>query len=637
MKRRILVASALAKRLNRRLLTWLLLPATVFAVFAPSLRNGFTGYDDPEYIVDNVHVRTGLTPQNAAWAMTAAHSNNWHPLTWISHALDVSIFGLAPAGHHLTSLLLHVLNTLLLFMWLYGATGRAGRSAFVALAFGLHPLHVESVAWAAERKDVLSTMFWMLALLAYTAYARRPGLTRYLLVALLLALGLMSKQMLVTLPLVLLLLDWWPLDRGVSIRLVLEKLPLMLLSALATAAAFWAQRAGGALASIDHLPLGLRLSNAALSYVRYLGKTAWPAGLSVIYPFPGAGIAPWKVWASIALIAAVSVVIAMRSRRAPWLAVGWGWYIVTLIPMIGVVQVGMQSMADRYMYVPMVGLLIAVAWQCAESFDGRWLAVVAACALLACGVATWRQIQVWRDGLTLFEHAVSVTQGNFVAHDNLGVELDHRGRAEEALAQYRETLRIKPDDRNGTRNYAMANFAKGDRLFTAGQLEGSWAAWQEGLRYQPRHALAHTYLGLILSARQHHEAALAEFRAALAIDPAMARAHMGLGVALSALGRNREARQEFAETVRYDSSNAEAYYDLGLMMAGESDNRGALTQFDRAVNLQSGFGPAHLARSMTLYALGRYPEAWDALQQAKEAKAEIPPGFSAELATRVKR
>ncbi|MEO8368836.1 MAG: tetratricopeptide repeat protein [Candidatus Solibacter sp.] len=627
----------MAKSLNTPLLVCLLLAAAVFGAFAPALRNGFVGYDDPDYVVDNIHVRSGLTPRNASWAMTAAHANNWHPLTWMSHALDASIFGLAPTGHHLTSILLHVANTLLLFLWLYGATSRLGCSAFVALGFGLHPLHVESVAWVAERKDVLSTFFWLLALLAYTAYARRPGLARYLLVALMLALGLMSKQMLVTLPLVLLLLDWWPLGRGLSLRLVLEKLPLLALSGLAGVVTLWAQRAGGALASTDLLTLDLRLSNAALSYLRYLGKTVWPDSLSVIYPFPAAGIAAWKVGASLAVLAAISVVVIAARRRAPWLAVGWAWYVVTLLPVIGIVQVGMQAMADRYMYVPMIGLLIAVAWQIAETFHGRWVPVVAAGLLLACGVATWRQVHVWRDGLSLFEHAVAVTQNNFVAHDNLGVELDRRGRAEEALAQYRETLRIRPGDRHGTRNYALANFDKGQRLLAAGRLDEAWTALQEGLRYQPDHAAAHMYLGLILNARGKHEAALPELRLAIAMDSALAAAHMGLGVAYSTLGRTGEARLQFEQTVLLDPANVEAHYDLGLMQAGEGDNAGALEQFDAAVRVQPGFGAAHLAASMTLYSMGRFQEAWSALQKAKEAKAEIPPAFAVELNTRVSR
>ena len=621
------------------MLICLALAAVVLAAFYPALGNGFTGYDDGEYVVDNVHVRTGVSGENVAWALTAAHSNNWHPLTWISHALDATMFGLNPTGHHLTSLLLHIANTVLLFLWLSGATGRKGCSAFVALGFGLHPVHVESVAWVAERKDVLSTFFWMLTLLAYTAYAKKPGLARYLLVAALLAAGLMAKQMLVTVPLLLLLLDWWPLRRRENFRrMALEKLPLMALSALACVAALWAQRAGGAVAGLDQLPLKLRLANAALSYLRYLAKTVWPVELSVLYPFPLEGIATWKVVAALAALAAISAIVFVVRRNRPWLAAGWAWYMITLLPVIGIVQVGMQAMADRYLYVPMIGILIAMAWECAERWgDRRALAVPAAVLLLALGVLAWHQVHVWKDGVTLFEHAVAVTPDNFIAHNNLGVELDRRGRADEALAHYRETLRLRPTDRHGTRNFAMASFAKGERLFVQGKYDEAMAVLQEGLHYQRHNALAHTYVGLILTAQGKPAAAVPALETALGIEPGLARAHMGLAVALEALGKSVEARREFAETLRLDASNVEAHYDLGLIMARMGEDRAALGEFDAAIRLKPDFGPAHVARAYTLYALGLFAEAGRAVQAAHIAKADVNPAFEAELAHRLRR
>jgi len=634
-----LVASALAKPTVNSLLICLALAAVVLAAFYPALGNGFTGYDDGEYVVDNVHVRTGVSGENVAWAFRAAHSNNWHPLTWISHALDATMFGLNPTGHHLTSLLLHIGNTVLLFLWLSGATGRKGCSAFVALGFGLHPVHVESVAWVAERKDVLSTFFWLLALLAYTAYTKKPGLVRNLLVAALLAAGLMSKQMLVTLPLLLLLLDWWPLGRRENFRwLMLEKMPLLALSALACAVALWAQRAGGAVAGLDQLPLKLRLPNAALAYLRYLAKTAWPVELSVLYPFPLGGIAAWKVVTALAALAGISAMVFVLRTSRPWLAAGWAWYVITLLPVIGIVQVGMQAMADRYLYVPMIGLLIAMAWECAERWgDRRALPVLAAVWLLALGVLAWRQVHVWKDGVTLFEHAVAVTSDNFIAHNNLGVELDRRGRSEEALVQYRETLRLRPGDHNGTRNFAMASFAKGERLFAQAKYDEGMAVLQEGLQYQRQNALAHTYIGLILTAQGKPAAAVPALETALGIDPSLARAHMGLAVALEALGRGVEARREFAETIRLDASSVEAYYDLGLIMARMGEDRAALGEFDAAIRLKPDFGPAHVARAYTLYALGMFAEAGRAVQAARAAKAEVNSAFAAELARRLGR
>jgi len=572
----------------------------VFGSLSLTLHNGFTGYDDPEYVTSNPHVNTGISGKNAIWAFTSAYASNWHPLTWLSHQLDCTLFDLHPLGHHLTSLLLHIFNTLALFLWLRSATGSRGRSAFVALAFGLHPVHVESIAWVAERKDVLSTLFWMLTLLAYTAYVRRPGMGRYLVVSALFTAGLLSKPMLVTLPVLLLLLDWWPLNRKESRRrMVLEKIPLAALAALSAAATVWAQGRSGSLIALDRLPLELRLANAALSYVRYLGKTFWPANLAVFYPFPVHGIAAWKVAGSVAALA-LATWLAYRARdRRPWLLAGWGWYMLTLLPVIGIVQVGMQSMADRYLYVPMIGLLIAVTWQVGEVCQGsprRTRIAIAAggLALSICAVLSWRQARVWKDGVTLFTHAIAVTEDNFIAHDNLGVELDRLGRSEEALAEYRETLRIEPGDRHGEDNFAQASFAKGERLLGKGDLDGSVAAFRDGLRYRPRNALALT----------------------------------SLGVALARLGRPLEARKAFEDSVGADPSSAEAHYDLGLVQQALGADSEALGSYDGAVRLKPEFGAAQAARAEVLYALGRYREAWNALLAARAAHAEVDPGLA---------
>ena len=488
-----------------------LLAAAVFVSFLPVLRNGFTGYDDPIYVTANAHVSAGLTWDGLRWAFTRAYASNWHPLTWLSHALDCSLFGVNPAGHHLSSLLLHIANTLLLFFWLSGLTGATGRSAFVALGFGIHPLHVESVAWVAERKDVLSTFFALLALLAYSAYVRRPGAVRYVVVALCLSASLASKAMWVTLPVLLVLIDWWPLGR----RALREKIPLLGLSMLGAAAAWWAQNAGASVAPIEGLPIGLRLSNAALSYVRYLGKAVWPVDLAVFYPFANV-IPAWQAALALAVLAAATASAFALRRSRPWVGMGWGWYLIALLPVIGIVQVGMQSMADRYMYVPLIGLLIAVAWSVPDGTAVRacGLAVMAVWAFI-----TWRQCPVWRDGLTLFEHAAAVTRDNFVAHDNLGVELDRRGRADEALAQYREALRIRPGDRNASTNFAQASFAAGARLIDASRFTEAEARFLEGLQVRPDNALAHSYLGIAQASLGRYREALASFDTALRLDP----------------------------------------------------------------------------------------------------------------------
>jgi protein O-mannosyl-transferase len=531
--------------------------AIVLVCYSGALRNGFTGYDDPDYVTANPHVNSGLSSANLRWALSAMYANNWHPLTWVSHEFDCTLFGLNPTGHHFTNVLLHALTTVLLFLWLDGLTGLRGRSAFVALAFGLHPLHVESVAWIAERKDVLSAFFWLAALLAYEAYRRRPGVWRYLVVAALLAAGLLSKPMVVTLPVILMLVDWW---QRRPIRII-EKLPLFALAVATSAASVWAHRQGGSVAAIDALPLGFRLSNAAVSYLRYLGKTIWPVDLAAFYPMP-ASIPVWATASSGLVLALVTWLLVAARRRHPALAFGWAWYVITLLPVMGIVQTGMQSIADRYMYLPMIGVLIAVAGELAPL---RGSVFAAAAVLAACAMLTWGQIPAWRDGVTLFTHAIAVTDGNFVAHNNLGVELDRRGQSDAALEHYREAIRIRPGDRNSERNYGQATVDRGERLFQQQRFDEALASFREGLRHRPDSASAHFYIGMILMQRGQIPSATAAFRQAIALDSKLARAHVGLGVALAHAGDFAGAKRSLEEALRIDPGNAEARYDLDLM------------------------------------------------------------------------
>lgn len=419
---------------------------TVLA-FLPSLANGFVLLDDPLYVTGNPRVREGITQDGLAWALTANVANNWHPLTVLSHMLDVEIFGLPPAGHHLTSLLLHLASVLLLFEALRRMTGSAFRSALVAALFAVHPTRVESVAWVAERKDVLSGVFWMLALLAYAAWVRRPSVGRYLLVALAMALGLASKPMLVTLPCVLLLLDLWPLGRRRLGSLVFEKLPLFALSA--TSSVMTLRYQATSLAPLEALPWDLRLSNAVVSYAAYLGKAFLPRDLAVFYPFP-MEIPAWKVAASAVLLALLTGLAAWKARRSPWLLVGWLWFLGTLVPVIGLVQVGRQAMADRYTYLPFIGLFLAVVWGVAELAERRRdvlravLTVSSVLAVLALAVMTRAQTRRWTDSVTLFQHALAVTEDNYLAHLGLAKALASQGDREGAAAQYRAALAIRP-------------------------------------------------------------------------------------------------------------------------------------------------------------------------------------------------
>jgi protein O-mannosyl-transferase len=580
----------------RRLWISVALTAVVFLAYAASLRNGFTGYDDPDYITSNVHVVTGLSRVNTAWALTAVHANNWHPVTWISHQMDCAMFGLWPGGHHLVSLLFHVANTLLLFWWLSGLTGAMWRSAAVALIFGLHPVHVESVAWAAERKDVLSAFFGLLALVAYTAYARRPGVARYAVVAVCFAASLLAKPMLVTLPVLLLIVDWWPLGR----RALVEKLPLFALSAGSAAMTIWAQHRGGALEASAQLGLGVRLANAALSCVRYVGKTVWPSRLAVFYPFrtPEA----WMVAGAVVGLVAATVLAWWARRSHPWVLAGWCWFLVALLPAIGIVQVGMQAMADRYLYLPIVGLLVAAVWEAARW--GRASAAVAVVAAACFGVVCWRQTLIWQNGVTLFEHAIAVTGDNFVAQDNLGVELDRLGREDEALTHYAEAVRIRPGDRNSESNYAQATFGKGRRLFYAGELMPALAAIQEGLRHRPSDAAGHLFAGLVFTQQKSDDRAAGEFRTALALDPSMSRAHIGLGGVLSARGKFAEARREFEEAIRCDPSDPDGYFDVALVLATLGDFRGAVKRLDEVIQIRPEFEGARAIRAQIAAAGG---------------------------------
>ena len=442
--------------------------------------HGFVNYDDNLYVTDNPQVKAGLTSASIQWAFTTGHSANWHPLTWLSHMVDVELFGLDAGRHHLMSVLFHLANTILLFYVLKRMTGALWQSAFVAALFALHPLHVESVSWTAERKDVLSTFFWILTMLAYIRYVEHLGTSRYFLVALSMALGLMAKPMLVTLPLVLLLLDYWPLGRlrlkqlegggkskirqtgmktaqiSMALRLVREKIPLFALVVISSIITYEVQQSAGAFKYSSPFPLSLRIGNALLSYLAYIGKTIWPTDLAVLYPHRGMSprweIVPLPGWevavAAIALVS-ISILVIVAARRHPYLPFGWFWYVVTLVPVIGIVQVGTQAMADRYTYVPLIGLFMVAAWGANASF--RKLAyrkfalpALAVIVLGASSVTTWRQVGYWKNSITLFEQTVAVTKINPVAHYNLGYALHAEGRYDEAIPHFSEALRIAP-------------------------------------------------------------------------------------------------------------------------------------------------------------------------------------------------
>ena len=501
--------------------------ALTLAVFLQAANHQFLYFDDPQYVTENPRVRGGLTIENALWAFTATYFSNWHPLTWLSHMLDVELFGLDPRAHHLVNVLLHTTNAVLLFLVLTRLTGAVWRSVFVAALFALHPLHVESVAWVSERKDLISTLFGFLMLWAYWRYALRPGAGRYAAVAAFFVLSLLCKPMWVTAPFLLLLLDLWPLRRlkGFRLnaapesppapqssltRLLIEKVPLLLLSAASSAIAIVAQERGGALNSLDRLDLGARVGNALVSYALYLAKTFWPAGLAAYYPLADGGPASWQAAGAGLLLASITALALWRMRAMPWFAVGWFWFLGTLVPVIGLVQVGSQAMADRYTYLPLTGVFIAVAWGLERFGRGRdWiqvpLKVGGVVIIAALSVVTFRQIGYWQDHETLFRHAIAVTVNNGRAHHILSQGLTVNGKLDEALSHARESVRLDPNNPRAHKNLGYI-------LYRLGRLDEAIAAFQHAIALQPDYAEAHGNLAIAYGKKGLTELAIQEMR-----------------------------------------------------------------------------------------------------------------------------
>ncbi len=481
------------------------LSAATLGVYWQTTGFGFLRYDDPEYISDNLLVRSGLTLEGLSWAFTTFHFANWHPVTWLSHMSDVSLFGMGAGWHHLASAILHCANAVLLFLAARRLTGASLRSGIVAALFALHPLHVESVAWLSERKDVLSGLFFMLTLLAYDRYVRRGGAGRYLGVVAFFALGLMAKAMLVTLPFVLLLLDFWPLGRTSLAppadgserkrtswgHLLLEKVPLLAMALASSAVTVAAQRTGGTVAGFETLPAAARGGNAVVSYALYLYRTFIPASLGVFYPHPGGGHPAWKIVSALLLVVAISAFSFRKRREYPWLIVGWLWFLGMLVPVIGLVQIGAQAMADRYTYLPLIGVFVVAAWGSAllVSRTGlrNLLAPLWTVALVSLAILSWRQAGTWRDTETVFRRAVAVTGDNWVAHLNLGWAVEEKGRLDEAEWHYREVLRIDPSNPYAHNNIGAIRFRQ-DRFGEAVH------HFREALRRKPDYAEARTNL-----------------------------------------------------------------------------------------------------------------------------------------------
>ena len=626
----------------------MILLAGIFLVYGQTISHDFLNYDDPEY-VSEPHVRGGLSLSGITWAFTSGYSSNSFPLTWISHMLDFQLFGARSGPHHLVSVALHAMSSLMLFAFLRRVTGAPGRSAFVAFVFALHPLRVESVAWIAERKDVLCVLFWMLALWTYARYSERPSIGRYALFVALFCCGLMSKPLMVTFPFVALLIDWWPLRRFAteSVRwLFFEKLPLIALSLLASVVAYIAQEHQGALAAADQIPTATRVGNAFLSYVAYLRDFVWPSNLAVFYPYLERPL--WLTLAA-ALSVAAATAIAVRSiRQRPYVAVGWFWYLGTLVPAIGFVQAGSQSRADRHTYISLIGISIIVAWGAAELFEKRgWnrrLLVAGAVGFCAAWTAvTWIDVQYWRNSVSLFTHALEVTDGNYVAYNNLGVALRQDGKIREAIDDFEHSVAILPED-------AQAQDNLGEALTEEGRIDEAASHLLEAVRLRPRFAKAHVDLGALLLRSGRTGEAESQYRLAIQIQPADAAAHYGLGGVLMSqgrkqealahlqlalpllitevamnpegvdglynlgtlygiLGRTDEAILEFSRAISLRPDDAQARFNLGTALASRNRLNEAADQFAEAVQLVPGYVAAHFSLGKVLAALGRDDDA----------------------------
>jgi len=590
-------------------ITWL--------VFGQTVRYDFVNYDDNEYVYANPAITSGLTPHGIIHAFSGTHARNWHPLTTLSHMVDCQLWGASAGGHHFTNIVLHTIAVVLLFLVLKQMTGAIWQSAFVAALFAIHPLHVESVVWISERKDVLSAVFFMLTLGAYAHYVRSPSVGRYLTMSILFALGLMSKPMLVTVPLVLLLLDYWPLQRfgGRSSikRSALEKIPLLTLSAAAGVATLVVQQSS--LAVVEQLPLVSRIGNGLVSCMIYVKQMIWPVGLAVFYPHPGDQLPVWEIGLAIVLLGLVSAgAIALRHKR-PYLVTGWFWYLVMLLPVIGLIQVGSQAHADRYTYLPQIGLYVLLAWGTTDALASRFttgrvrrglerriLAVTASVALIALAWCAHVEASYWRNGESLWGRALAVTSGNFMAHDGLGDYLANRGRLDEAIDQFQKALNIAPGYPELETNLILA-------LTKKGRTDEAIPHLQTLLKQDPNNAQAHYNLGNALQKKGDSQGAIAAYEKALSIQARYPAAHYYLGIALDQNGQIDEAIAHYQEAVKEQPNYPQAYCLLGNDLLQKARVDDAIAAYEQALKSRPTYPEVENNIGLALLQKGRPSEA----------------------------
>lgn len=625
----------------RLLYICLFLAVVVSAVYWPVHKYDFVRYDDNKYVTNNLNIQSGINAKSIRWAFTSGYASNWHPVTWLSLMLDYKLFGLNAGSYHLINLLFHIINTLLLFIVLNRMTKAMWASAFVAAVFGLHPLHVESVAWIAERKDVLSTFFWMLTMLSYARYTEKSSIIRYTVTLVLFAIGLMTKPMLVTLPFVLLLLDYWPLERmrfGVMNKierdeeniqksfaaLFLEKIPFFILAVLSSIVTFIVQHRGGAVQPVDVIGISSRLKNAVISYISYISKTFWPSKLAVLYPYPHS-LPVVKIAFCAVLLALITTAVILLSRRHKYLVTGWFWYVGTLVPVIGIIQVGVQELADRYTYIPMTGLLIIIAWGVSD-IAGSWkyrkrvFVTASVLVLVAMSLRTSIQLMYWFDSETLFGHTLEVTNDNYVMENNFASYLNEQGQIQQSIEHFNRALEIKPDSAEVHNNLANALSSLGQTskaiehykkslslkagssdthynfaiaLSKLNMTDEAIKEYSEAVRLDPTNFDALSNLGFAMAEKGDYSKAVELYEKALAIKPDNIITHGRFGLALAALQKNDEAIKEFRIVLEARPNDVEMLCNLGILLERQNKITEAIEQYRRAVKIEPDNEHAH--------------------------------------------
>jgi tetratricopeptide (TPR) repeat protein len=621
----------------------------VLATFEPVRHNGFVDYDDNAYIVSNPHIQSGITYTSLVWALTSGYAANWHPLTWLSHLLDIEMFGLNPVWHHTHNIVLHTASVLLLFLVLRNMTGSLWRSAFVAAVFGVHPLRVESVAWAAERKDVLYVFLWMLTLLAYFYYTRHDNLLRYMAVVVCLCLGLMAKPMMVTLPIVCLLLDVWPLSRirsgllttgypeqagqtqdslcrPVSLsQSIIEKIPLFMLILISCVITCRVQREWGAMDAIQ-TTWSQRLANIPVSYIKYLWKMAWPVNLAVLYPFPKDIRPVWQWGGASLLLLGWSAFTVYAIRKRPYLFVGWFWYVVTLIPVIGLVQVGNQAMADRYSYLPSIGILIMLAWGAEEltatlHYRKVIFAILGGASIIAMIAAARVQDTYWKDGMTLNKHTLAVTENNYIIYNNMAVLFLEANKFDEASECLQKALAIRPD-------YYVTDTNMADLMKKQKQYDKALAYIDKAVEEQPGTWMVHFTRGEILEAMGQSDAALQCYNKAVELNGDKFPPFYNAGALLARYGMFKEAVPYFQEAIRCNPNWVNAYRDLGLTMQCLGQMEDAISNYQKALKIDPDNPVVHCQLGYCFGKQGKIQDAISCYRQALQLKPDFLPGLN---------